>query len=163
MASAKSGATVRTSSFSVSRADGRKGAVSVVISFTMPLSASFCGVPGQDRVSAADIDLVDAALVQDANRVEDRRTGVDLVVDDDRALLVDVADDRDDLTPAAVVAMRLLHEDERDLQRLGDPASGVGVAEVRHDQRDAVRVLLDDRTERLDEQVTRRELVTGDR
>jgi hypothetical protein len=59
--------------------------------------------------------------------------------------------------------MRLLHEDERDLQSLGDTARGVGVAEVGNDERDATRVLLHDRAEGLDEQVAGRELVSRDR
>src|SRR5438034_5003466 len=112
---------------------------------------------------ATDVDLVHAPLLEDADGIDDRRARVDLVVDDDRALLVYVTDDGDDLAPAAVVAMRLLHEDERNLQSLRDAARRVGVAEVGNDQCDAARVLLDDRAEGLDEQVARRELITRDR
>ena len=78
-------------------------------------------------------------------------------------MLVDVADDVDDLAPPAVVAVRLLHEDQRDLEVLGDPPRGVRVAEVRHDERDALGIRLDDPAEVLDQQVARGELVPGDR
>src|SRR2546425_1310733 len=88
------------------------------------------GVAREHGVRAADVDLPHPALLQDLHGVEDRGAGVDLVIDDDRAATVDVADDADDLAPAAVVAMGLLHEDERDVERLGDAARGVRVAEV---------------------------------
>ncbi len=106
-------------------------------------------------MGAADIDLVHAALLQDADGVEDRRARVDLVVDDDHAGLFDVADHVHDLAATAVVAVRLLHEDERDLEVFGDAAGRIRVAEIRHDECDAFGVLLDDRTKRLDQQIAR--------
>src|SRR5438552_1060152 len=120
------------------------------------------GVARKQGMRAADVDLPYPALLQDLHRVEDRGPGVDLVVDDDRAPAVDLADDADDLASAAVVAVRLLHEDEGDIERLGDAARGVRVAEVGDDERDVLRVRLDDRAKMLDEQDARRELVAGD-
>src|SRR5438477_8728298 len=127
------------------------------------LGETLRGVARQQRVRARDVDLVDAALLQDTDRVEDRRAREDLVVDDDRALLVDVPDDPNDLALSTVVAVCLLHEDERNAQRLGNAPSDVCVTEIRHDERDAVRILFDDRAERLDEEIARRKLVAGDR
>src|SRR2546429_610866 len=71
-------------------------------------------------------------------------------------------DDADDLAATAVVAVRLLHEHERDVQHLADPACLVRIAEVGYDEGTLVGRRLHDRAQVLDEQVARRELVTGD-
>ena len=120
------------------------------------------GVVAENAVRARSPDLINAALLKDPDRVQLSRPPVDLVVDDDRALAVDVADDADDLAATAVVAVRLLHEHERDVQHLADPACLVRIAEVGYDERTLVGRRLHDRAQVLDEQVARRELVTGD-
>src|SRR2546427_9600792 len=107
------------------------------------------GISRQKGMGAADVDLVHSTILEDPDRVEDGRAGVDLVVDDDDSGLIDVADNVHDLAPAAVVTMGLLHEDERDLQGFRDAPRDVGVAEVGHDERDTVGILFDDRAEGL--------------
>src|SRR2546428_88027 len=110
------------------------------------------GISGKDGVGAADVDLIHTAILEDAHRVENRCSSVDLVVDDDRAGLVDIADDVHDLAPAAVVAVGLLHEDERDLQGLGDAARGGALERVDHDEELHDRVADRRADERLDQE-----------
>src|SRR6266850_3640810 len=120
------------------------------------------GVVAEDPVRAGGPDLVNAALLQDADRVQHRGPAIDLVVDDDRPLAVDVADHADDLAAAAVVAVGLLHEHQRDVQHLGDPARLVRVTEVRNDEGAVIGRRIDDRAQVLDQEVARRELVARD-
>src|SRR3989475_3739382 len=120
------------------------------------------GVVAENAVRASGPDLIDAALLKDPDRVQLGRPPVDLVVDDDRALAVDVADDADDLAATAVVTVRLLHEHERDVQHLADPARLVRIAEVGYDERALVRRRFHDGAQVLDEEVARGQLVTGD-
>src|SRR5436309_2468622 len=120
------------------------------------------GVVAKNAMRAGGPDLIDAALLQDPHRVQLRRATVDLVIDDDRAFAVDVADHSHDLAATAVVAVRLLHEHEWDVQHLADPARLVRIAEVGYDERTLVGGRLHDRAEVLDDQVTRRQLVPRD-
>src|SRR5512132_3142827 len=65
------------------------------------------GVVAEHAVRAGGPDLVDAALLQDFDRIDHRRPTIDLVVDDDRSLAIDVADHAHDFAASAVVAVRL--------------------------------------------------------
>ena len=93
------------------------------------------GRVAQDAVGGAGVDLGDALALEGPDDLDERAGRVDLVIDDDRPLALDVADDVHELGPVQVADAALLDDGERRVQQLGEGPGALGEAEVRHDHR----------------------------
>ena len=88
---------------------------------------------GQDAVRGAGVDLGDALALERADDLDQRAGRVDLVVDDDRPLAPDVADDVQQLGPVEVADAPLLDDRQRRVEELGEGPGALGEAEVGDD------------------------------
>ena len=91
------------------------------------------GRVAQDAVRGAGVDLGHALALERADDLDQRAGGVDLVVDDDRALAADVADDVHQLGPVEVADAPLLDDRQRRVEQLGERPGALGEAEVGDD------------------------------
>ena len=88
---------------------------------------------GQDAVGGAGVDLGDALALERADDLDQRAGGVDLVVDDDRPLAADLADDVHQLGPVEVADAALLDDRQGRIEELGERSRPLGEAEVGDD------------------------------
>ena len=93
------------------------------------------GRVGQDAVGGAGVDLGHALALERPDDLDQRARRVDLVVDDDRPLALDLADDVHQLGPVEVADAPLLDDRERRVQQLGERPGALGEAEVGHHDR----------------------------
>ena len=87
----------------------------------------------QHAVGRAGVDLGDALAPQGVDRLDERPGGIDLVVDDDRPLAADLADDVQELGPVEVADPPLLDDRQRGVEELGERPRALREPEVRHD------------------------------
>ena len=93
------------------------------------------GRVAQHAVGGAGVDLGHAFALERPGDLDERAGGVDLVVDDDRALALDVADDVHQLGPVEVADAALLDDRQRRVEQLGERPGALGEAEVGDDDR----------------------------
>ena len=89
------------------------------------------GRVAQHAVGGAGVDLRDVLALERPDDLGQRAGGVDLVVDDDRPLAADVADDVHQLGPVEVPDPPLLDDRERRVEELGEGPGPLGEARGR--------------------------------
>ena len=86
-------------------------------------------------MGGAGVDLGHALALEGPDDLDERAGRVDLVVDDDRPLATDVADDVHQLGPVEVADPPLLDDRQRRVEQLGERPGPLGEAEVGDDDR----------------------------
>ena len=133
MASPMSGATDSVVIFGSRLRGGQRDRVGDDDLAQVEVADALDGRVAQDAVRRAGVDLGHALALERADDLDERAGRVDLVVDDDRALALDVADDVHQLGPVEVADAPLLDDRQRRVEQLGERPRALGEAEVGHD------------------------------